>query len=308
MEKNCKHFNILSDLTAGDIFVEKKNIPKFPSDFLLKYSSKNTSTKKYDEKKAKELIGKNLHYGQLKLLLSELELFLMPKTEKITHVIYAGAAPGTHIYLLAKFLPKIKWLLYDPRNVFSPMLKKCKNVKTYVQYFTEVDAEKLKEKLDQKKTKIALISDIRNNNIGKAKQDKNLGKQQEIVYEDMMLQEQYYKILKPHATLFKFRLNWRAGQTTYYRGKLFYPIYGKHATTEFRLFLDGPNCRKMKYDNKKYEEQCFYFNYCIRNQTQWDKKSSNILIKYFCDKYKIKSTVFYNTLYKILFPDCKLNT
>lgn len=54
------------------------------------------------------------HWGQRKLLLSEIE-FLTEHANEHTIVIYAGAAPGTHIqYLSRELFPKIKFVLVDP--------------------------------------------------------------------------------------------------------------------------------------------------------------------------------------------------
>ena len=272
---------------------------KFPSEFILKSNSKQ---KRYKKKSADTLEKNNLHYGQLKLLLSEMAIFSLPKAKKIKYVVYAGAAPGTHICVLSKFLPHVQWYLYDPRPVFDKCLSKFKKVKTYVQYFTKQDAKKLREKLSPKKGELMLISDIRSNTIEKAKKSSNLGQQQEIVFSDMVLQKDFYKELKPDMSLFKFRLNWTEGVTTYYKGDIYYPVYGKHSTTEFRLYLDSPLAKMKKYDNRKYEDQCFYFNYCFRNQKNWDRRAMHTIIRSFADRYKIKPDYVINYIIKILFP------
>lgn len=51
--------------------------------------------------------------GQLKLLLGEVA-FLTKYPEGLC--VYVGSAPGTHITLLCKMFPKIKFHLYDPRD------------------------------------------------------------------------------------------------------------------------------------------------------------------------------------------------
>ena len=90
---------------------KSKSKLKFPSDFILPYTRKTTKEKKYNKKQADTLAEKNIHYGQIKLLLSEMEVFLLPKAKTIKYVIYAGAAPGVHTSILAKFLPHIEWHL-----------------------------------------------------------------------------------------------------------------------------------------------------------------------------------------------------
>ncbi len=271
---------------------------KFPADFVLKSTAKQ---KRYNKKLADSLSGTNLHYGQLKLLLSEMEVFLLPKAKHIKYVVYAGAAPGIHISVLAKFLPNIQWYLYDPRPVFDKSLAKFAKIKTHVQFFTKSDAKKLRKKLSPKKGELMLISDIRSNTIEKAKKRNNLDQQQEIVFADMNLQSDFYDELKPDMSLFKFRLNWTEGKTTYYDGRIFYPIYGKYATTEFRLYVNGPSAKSKKYDNRKYEDQCFYFNYCVRNQTDWDRKATHTILDAFSKKYKITKKTLMAYIIKILF-------
>lgn len=57
-----------------------------------------------------------VHWGQRKLILSEIQFFsLCAKPGTSYHVIYVGAAPGTHISFLAKLLEyKHSWELIDP--------------------------------------------------------------------------------------------------------------------------------------------------------------------------------------------------
>ncbi len=54
-----------------------------------------------------------LHWGQRKLLLSEIE-FLLLHGDGVKLVVYAGAAPGTHIAYLADLFPEHHFVLYDP--------------------------------------------------------------------------------------------------------------------------------------------------------------------------------------------------
>lgn len=57
-----------------------------------------------------------IHWGQRKLILSEIQFFTqcaLPQTSY--HVVYVGAAPGTHISFLARLLEyKHSWELFDP--------------------------------------------------------------------------------------------------------------------------------------------------------------------------------------------------
>ena len=53
------------------------------------------------------------HLGQLKLLLSEVE-FLTPFYGKQMRVVYAGAAPGVHVPILAEMFSTMHFVLVDP--------------------------------------------------------------------------------------------------------------------------------------------------------------------------------------------------
>lgn len=57
-----------------------------------------------------------IHWGQRKLILSEIQFFSQCAIPQVSyHVVYVGAAPGTHIPFLAKLLEcKHSWELFDP--------------------------------------------------------------------------------------------------------------------------------------------------------------------------------------------------
>lgn len=54
------------------------------------------------------------HWGQRKLLMSEIEFLTNYATDNCT-VVYVGAAPGTHINYMSNVLfPKLNFILIDP--------------------------------------------------------------------------------------------------------------------------------------------------------------------------------------------------
>ncbi len=59
-----------------------------------------------------------VHWGQRKLFLGELEFLTAYSTPGAT-VLYAGAAPGTHLRFLMELFPTLHWVLVDPGN-FAP--------------------------------------------------------------------------------------------------------------------------------------------------------------------------------------------
>ena len=90
---------------------------------------------------------RSIHWGQMKLLMSELNLFIYHLPEEIREIVYVGGAPGNHIFILSHFFKDLHFHLYDSCD-FDPRLSLCKNVKIYQRYFTEEDVEKWKNKND----------------------------------------------------------------------------------------------------------------------------------------------------------------
>jgi hypothetical protein len=107
-----------------------------------------------------------VHFGQRKLHLSEIEFLtnfckeISETNNKIT-LIYAGAAPGTHISKLSSMFPFIDFVLVDPAAF---IVKPTERIKVIQDYFTDSLAEKM---LSEYKNSLRLfISDIRVNGPG----------------------------------------------------------------------------------------------------------------------------------------------
>src|SRR5205085_2868428 len=82
-----------------------------------------------------------VHWGQRKLFLAELaffNLFLDFKAVPQPQVVYAGAAPGNHIPLLASLFPAMTWHLYDPAPF---QIKATPQINLHPENFTEVVAK-----------------------------------------------------------------------------------------------------------------------------------------------------------------------
>jgi Poly A polymerase regulatory subunit len=196
------------------------------------------------------------HWGQRKLFISELE-FLSLYSNPGDLVVYAGAAPGTHTNFLSELFPNLTFFLVDP----SPFIaKETDKIKIKQSFFTD---ETCKESSKMNKS-ILFISDIRTgdpyklSNVEVEKSIKN----------DMEMQKNWVKLLKPKASMLKFRLPWEVGKTSYLNGKIFFPVWGRETTTECRLITTLEDLEKgeILYNNKKYEEQMFYFNRVTRVQ------------------------------------------
>lgn len=196
----------------------------------------------------KTVFKRALHWGQLKLMLTEIEfLSLVLKRYKDAHdvrpiyMVYAGAAPGHHIIWLSKIFPMIHFELYDPNDF---VVKDSEMIKTHVQFFTNDDA-----KIWNDDTKyVVFCSDIRTEPAT-----------EENVKVNMDMQLTWWKLIQPQLTMVKFRLPWHDGFTEYPRGDIYIQPYPGPTSTETRLFIERDAPMHL-YDNKLYESQLFYHN------------------------------------------------
>jgi len=198
------------------------------------------------------------HWGQRKLLMSEIE-FLAKYGRKGDIVVYAGAAPGTHIQFLSDLFPGVYFVLVDP----APFtVKENEFIKIYQDLFTnEMAQEYSKEKyhfLDESNnphSKILFISDIRSASFHSMTEEETEAR----VKFDMDLQKKWVETIKPRHSMLKFRLSWIPGKTLYLKGDVHLPVWGPITTSESRL-ITPEKIEEHLYDNSEYEQQMFYFN------------------------------------------------
>ena len=191
-----------------------------------------------------------MHWGQRKLLLSEIE-FLTNYSNPGNLVIYAGAAPAIHTPMLAKLFPQLKFILIDPIP-FS--IKQTINIELRNEYFTSEMAQEFADK------DVLFICDIRI-----ANDTKDYKPSEKEVKNDMLIQQEWVKIMKPRYSMLKFRLPWNEESIEYLDGKLYVQPWGPRTTTETRLIVEKSQINSKKlWDCKKYEEQMFYFNTITR--------------------------------------------
>eukprot|EP00961_Rhodomonas_salina_P293788 3934036-Rhodomonas_salina.1 len=78
----------------------------------------------------------------------------------------------------------------------------------------------------------------------------------------MLTQQRWHDIIRPLKSMLKFRLPWAAGQTEYLSGDVYLQPFAPITSTESRLIPHGHE--RIMWDNRKYEEQMFYFNTVTR--------------------------------------------
>lgn len=212
---------------------------------------------------------KNIHWGQLKLFLSEFYVLINSKKE-LKNILYIGSAPGEHIYVLSKLFENYNYYLYDSGN-FDKRLYELKNVKIYKKYFDDTELKKWKSFNEN----LFLISDIRtltyspeSNSIESQKLN------EKVVWEDMKLQEKWVTELEPLVSLLKFRLPFAYDfvieegiNKKYLDGKILRQAYGKSKSSETRLMVE--EIKFKDYDITKYERKMYYHNKEIRNKLKF---------------------------------------
>lgn len=187
-------------------------------------------TQKHPAENTSEGGGKKktvLHWGQRKLLFSEIEFLTLHVPPSGATVVYAGAAPGTHVSYLCALFPSVHFVLVDPEDF---TVREGPQVTIRQELFTDSLAADYTETEN-----VLFISDIRTANPSKMN-----GKEVEVcVKRDQKWQSDWHKIMKPVASMFKFRLPWEDGLTTYLDGVVCLPVFGPQTTSETRLIVAG---------------------------------------------------------------------
>lgn len=171
------------------------------------------------------------HWGQRKLLFSEIE-FLTLYGDPTCLVIYAGAAPGTHIPFLSELFPLFCFLLVDPApfNITS-----TERIQVVQDYFTDEMADHYRKTCHGN---CLFISDVRS--VSMEMQD---AEKEDRVAKDMERQMNWHLALNPVASMLKMRLPYPApppspaGATEYLDGIVYFPVWGGRTTTESRLVV-----------------------------------------------------------------------
>lgn len=265
----------------------------------------------------------NVHFGQLKLLLSEILFLTMhwnPKTHPNPTLLYIGAAPGYHLGALEMLFPEFSYILYDGGNIRVPKAveAKAKIFSGSVSgFFTNAEAQKYADRDD-----IFLVSDIRSGI------DKTPDLTSEaLIASDMYTQSGWVEIIRPVESLLKFRLPYYvkdietliqqlqnnylqklAGYSDrlsvpYLHGYVYKQCYAPKRSTELRLV---PIRQDDKFVYRHYnivdmQNKCNYFNNYIRPTYKYNNpatgKPGSAAPEYILDDYDGTATAFIFTAY-----------
>ena len=200
-----------------------------------------------------------IHWGQRKLLMSEIEFLhadaQTSPLQKTCVVIYAGAAPGTHVKCLSRLFPDHIFVLVDPAP-FSVVPDGVKIITKNAMFSDELAiALRGKHVGDH----VLFISDVRSADYELQSAEEN----EQRIKIDMEAQAQWHRTLRPFKSMLKFRLPYTPGTTRYLDGEIFLPVWGPISTTECRLVVDT-DAGERDYDHTVQEQQMFYFNTVTR--------------------------------------------
>ncbi len=218
--------------------------------------------------------------NNLRLLSTELQflnLYYLPSNvEEKSILIYIGAAPGVHLAKLIQCYPELEYHLYDSQP-FSKELKEYSNNTddTKIVFFEQNFGYDDISRYQGIQREIYVITDFENRHIpsdltikrepNKEIKSKLAAEKEKIINDDMLLQMEWMKQLRPKMAYLKFRLpHYYEGVSTtryfeYFTGTVFKTIFSKSKTIECRLAVSDFD-RTIKYNFKKFEEIMHYYN------------------------------------------------
>ncbi|CAF3940248.1 unnamed protein product [Adineta steineri] len=225
-----------------EVFINKQQIRYHTKEFTVEDRFLKLSSKHYDNKNLNvKQVNTTEYWGQRKLLLTEIE-FLTNYTAAGTKylVVYAGAAPGSHINYLSSLFPYLDFELIDSQD-FS--VTETNEIKIRSEMFTD----KIARSFSVLKQRILFICNVRTFD------PKDHGNN------DMQKQMAWHRILKPYASLLYFRLPKTQGKTEYFKGNLIIEPWSSRQSTECRLVVDQDQTL-IDYDHSEFENALIHFH------------------------------------------------
>lgn len=204
-----------------------------------------------------EYVKTVVHWGQRKLLLSEIEFLTLIGRNDLrgATVVYAGAGPGTHIPQLTRMFPQVHFILVDPTPFTRELREMEERPDSRVLLMNRLFTDELASELAQKYGRILFVSDIRVE-----------AYDEDPIEKDMAAQMRWHELLGATRSMLKFRLPWtKPGSTEYLDGDIYLPVWGPQTTTESRLITKkGAPLARRTYHHDLYNNQMFYFRCYLR--------------------------------------------
>ncbi len=238
--------------------------------FSIKYDKHIRELEYRDRKKQ---IKTSLHWGQRKLLMSEI-YFLTKYGHLSKKVVYAGAARGDHLLYLSKLFPEHEFELWDP-NPFHKKLHEHPKFTVNQDYFTDKVAK------SYSKDDILFWSDIRTGDPAKG-----MKSFEDAIDENMKMQAKWHKLSNAKMSMLKFRLPYVDPgkpqpniEYKYLDGEIVLQIWAPLVSTETRLIVER-GAKNKTYNSKEYESRMFRFNTITR---QWQFFPHDVLTEHGID-------------------------
>jgi SAM-dependent methyltransferase len=238
-------------------------------------------------------------WGQLKLFVTVLQALVEywdPGIAPDLTVVYAGAAPGNSVPILANFFPTIVWELYDPHPF--ERVRETSNIHIHggrgegledengeTGMFTDSTAALYAPSNLEANANIFFISDIRTRKYTAInKKDGEVGNR--VVLEEMEQQDRWVKIINPYRAHLKTRLPYMTSENdlinlrsvSTYEGDLILQPFTNILSSETRLVPvrrpDGKYHKKI-YDSLKYESQMAYHNAVTREAIVYNNPTTS---------------------------------
>lgn len=226
---------------------------------IINYKDKNRQMEYRDD-----IPVSTVHWGQRKLLLSEIEalteILKRGGNDSKYILVYVGAAPGSHIPYLANLYASvdIEFHLWDRPSRFD--IKESSSIRIVPQeysdpnmtgdkegFFTDYVAQKYRDVYGIN-NRIILISDIRDIS------------SEETINDDMIIQKKWVDTIQPYASQLKFRLPYTKDRDyTYINGDIYTQVWSRKYSAETRLLSFRPYTNTI-YDTEQYERYMSYFN------------------------------------------------
>ncbi|KAH3765268.1 poly A polymerase regulatory subunit [Pelomyxa schiedti] len=195
-----------------------------------------------------------MHLGQRKLILSEIE-FLAKYCNPGDFVVYAGAAPGTHInFMSGELFPTLQFHLFDPADFHA---HETDRIKIFQEFFTDKHAQQYAVLQN-----FIFICDIRG-----IEGMPNAATEAQI-QQEMNMQMGWIETMRPRVSMLKFRLPYSPGKTLYLDGVLHFQMWAGRTSSESRLIITRPEgdtpFPKLEYNHGWYSDVMYHFNTVTR--------------------------------------------
>ena len=193
-------------------------------------------------------VVKGLHFGQRKLLLSEIEFLSRwfvdhPSTVNRTLCVYAGAADGRHLPCVFDLFPLVRWFLADP-NKFHKAVDRSRFpqiVEVLNDLFLDETCLRIRRQFPD--CAILLISDIRVGNPVHMAWGENTSQ----INADNRMQARWVHLLNARRAMLKFHPPYPdmtpdpdRAYINYFNGALHTGVWAPKSSTEVRLVVPAP--------------------------------------------------------------------